>query len=152
VGKLTGQALVYHALGRKHDSNAALARLIAKYDTKAAFQVAQAYAFRGECDKSFEWLEHAYKERDAGLPEMKADPLLKGLRQDPRYADLLKKLRLLIDISDCAFCFGRIGPLQRFRKQCTKLCACPSQPRHHGSERTVQHARNLLIRQIFIFP
>jgi tetratricopeptide (TPR) repeat protein len=32
-GKLTGEVLAYHALGRKQDSNAALAVLIAKYDT-----------------------------------------------------------------------------------------------------------------------
>jgi TolB-like protein/DNA-binding winged helix-turn-helix (wHTH) protein len=93
-GKLIGQVLVYRALGREQDSNAALAGLIAKYDTKSAFQIAQAYAFRGQSDKSFEWLELAYKHRDAGLTEIKTDPLLKTLRHDSRYADLLKKLRL----------------------------------------------------------
>jgi tetratricopeptide (TPR) repeat protein len=60
-GKLTGQALIYHALGREPDSNAALAGLIAKYNTDSAYQIAQAYAFRGESDKAFEWLERAYK-------------------------------------------------------------------------------------------
>jgi TolB-like protein/DNA-binding winged helix-turn-helix (wHTH) protein/Tfp pilus assembly protein PilF len=92
--KLTGQALVYHALGREQDSNAALAELIAKHDTDSAFQIAQAYAFRGETDKSFEWLERAYKQRDAGLTVLKTDPLLKQLHQDRRYAELLKKMRL----------------------------------------------------------
>jgi tetratricopeptide (TPR) repeat protein len=60
-GKLTGQALIYHALGREPDSNAALAGLIAKYNTDSAYQIAQAYAFRGESGKAFEWLERAYK-------------------------------------------------------------------------------------------
>jgi TolB-like protein/DNA-binding winged helix-turn-helix (wHTH) protein len=94
-GKLTGQGLVYHALGRERESNAALAELIAKEGSQSAFQVAQVYAFRGENNKAFEWLERAFKQRDAGLPEMKTDPLLKGLRQDPRYTDLLRRLRLL---------------------------------------------------------
>jgi tetratricopeptide (TPR) repeat protein len=94
--KLTGQALVYRALGREQDSNAALAQLIAKHDTDSAFQIAQAYAFRGEIDKSFEWLERAYKQRDAGLTVLKTDPLLKQLHQDRRYAELLKKMRLPI--------------------------------------------------------
>jgi tetratricopeptide (TPR) repeat protein len=93
-GKLTGQALVYHALGREQNSTAALADLIAKHDTDSAYQIAQVYAFRGESDKSFEWLQHAYKQRDPGLPEIKADPLLKNLRHDPRYTRLLTKLRL----------------------------------------------------------
>ena len=93
-GKLTGEVLAYHALGREQDSKAALAELIAKYSSNGAFQIAQAYSFRGEPDKSFEWLERAYEQRDAGLPEMKTDPLLKNLRHDQRFADLLKKLRL----------------------------------------------------------
>jgi tetratricopeptide (TPR) repeat protein len=93
-GKLTGQGLVYRALGREQDSNAALAGLIARHGTYAAYQVAQVYAFRGESDKSFEWLQRAYNQRDAGLPEIKTDPLLKTLRHDPRYIELLKKLHL----------------------------------------------------------
>ena len=52
------------------------------------------YAFRGEADRAFEWLERAYTERDSGLTEIKGDPLLKNLEHDPRYTDLLKKMRL----------------------------------------------------------
>jgi tetratricopeptide (TPR) repeat protein len=92
--KLTDLALVYHALGRERDSNAALNELITKHDSDSAFQIAQVYAFRGESDKSFAWLERAYNQRDSGLPEIKTDPLLKNIRKDPRYFDLLKKMRL----------------------------------------------------------
>ena len=92
--KLTDQAWVYHALGREQDSNAALAELIAKHATDSAYQIAGVYAYRGESDKSFEWLERAYQERDAGLPEIKTDPLLKNLRHDSRFTELLKKLHL----------------------------------------------------------
>jgi tetratricopeptide (TPR) repeat protein len=92
---LTGRALIYHTLGREQDSNAALASLIAKHDTDSAYQIAEVCAFRGEADKAFEWLERAYKQRDAGLPEIKTDPLFKSLRHDPRYTELLKRLRLL---------------------------------------------------------
>jgi hypothetical protein len=93
-GKLTGEVLAYHALGREQDSNAALADLIAKYRTTSAYQVAQVYSFRGEADKSFEWLEYAYKQRDPGLPEIKSNPLFKKLYRDPRYTEFLKKMRL----------------------------------------------------------
>jgi TolB-like protein/Flp pilus assembly protein TadD len=92
--KLTDQALVYHALGRKPDSNAALTELIAKHGTDSAYQIAEIYAYRGESDKSFEWLDRAYKQRDAGLPEIGTDPLLSTLRRDPRYTELLKKMGL----------------------------------------------------------
>jgi tetratricopeptide (TPR) repeat protein len=92
--KLAGQAVAYHALGREQDSNVALASLIAKYSSKGAYQIAQVCAYRAEADKAFEWLERAYEQRDPGLPEIKTDPLFKNLRHDPRYTDLLKKMRL----------------------------------------------------------
>ena len=93
-GKLTGEVLAYHALGRKQDSNTALAVLIAKHDTYGAYQIAQVYAYRGDSDKSFEWLERAYDQRDTGLPSFNTEPLFKNLHHDPRYAELLKKMRL----------------------------------------------------------
>ena len=93
-GKLTGEALAYHALGREQDSNAALDNLMAKFGERGAYQVAQVYAYRGEANKSFEWLEHAYQQRDPGLSEISSDPLFKNLRHDPRYTALLTKLGL----------------------------------------------------------
>jgi TolB-like protein/Tfp pilus assembly protein PilF len=92
--KLTDQAMIYHALGREQDSNAVLAELVAKHRDDSAYQIAEVYAFRSESDKSFEWLERAYKQRDAGLPDIKVDPVFSSLRRDPRFTKLLKKLRL----------------------------------------------------------
>jgi tetratricopeptide (TPR) repeat protein len=92
--RLTARALVYHALGREQDSSTALAELIAKHDTDSAYQIAEVYAFREDSDEAFEWLERAYEQRDAGLPEIKTDPLVKSLRHDPRYTALLKRMRL----------------------------------------------------------
>ena len=92
--KLTGRGLGYHALGREQESNTALTGLIAKYHALAAYQIAEVYAYRGESDKSFEWLERAYEQRDPGLPKFNSDPLFKNLRHDPRYSNLLKKMRL----------------------------------------------------------
>jgi TolB-like protein/tetratricopeptide (TPR) repeat protein len=89
-----GLALAYFALGRKKEADAALAGYVATYHAGAAFQVAEIYAFRRETDKAFEWLERAYVQRDAGLAEMKGDPLLKNLEHDARYAAFLKKMRL----------------------------------------------------------
>jgi serine/threonine protein kinase/TolB-like protein/Tfp pilus assembly protein PilF len=92
--RLEGLALAYHALGRKKEADAALAELIAKHHADSAYQIAEVYAFRGEADRAFEWLERAYSQRDGGLAQMKGDPLLKSLERDPRYAAFLKKMRL----------------------------------------------------------
>jgi TolB-like protein/DNA-binding winged helix-turn-helix (wHTH) protein/Flp pilus assembly protein TadD len=92
--KLSGEALAYYALGRREESDKALNKLIATHQNDSAYQIAEAYAYRGETDKAFEWLDRAYRQRDPGTPELKTGPLMKSLRRDPRYAELLKKMRL----------------------------------------------------------
>ncbi len=52
------------------------------------------YAFRGETDRAFEWLERAYVQHDPGCALVKGDPLLKNIQNDPRYTAFLKKMRL----------------------------------------------------------
>jgi TolB-like protein len=94
--KLTGEPLAYYTLGRREESDGALKKLIATYQNECAFQIAEVYAYRGETDKAFEWLDRAYRQRDPGTPELKTDPLMRSLRQDPRYTELLKKMRLPI--------------------------------------------------------
>jgi len=43
----------------------------------------------------FEWLDRSYRQtRTPGTPELKTDPLMKTLRQDPRFAKLLKRMHL----------------------------------------------------------
>jgi TolB-like protein/DNA-binding winged helix-turn-helix (wHTH) protein/Flp pilus assembly protein TadD len=94
--KLTGEPLAYYTLGRLEESDRALKKLIATYQNDCAFQIGEVYAYRGETDKAFEWLDRAYLQRDAGAPELKTDPLMRSLRQDRRYTELLKKMRLPI--------------------------------------------------------
>jgi tetratricopeptide (TPR) repeat protein len=92
-----GLALVYHAAGKKQEADATLADVIEKDQSDAAFQIAEIYAYRGETDKAFEWLERAYKQRDPGLTLMKGDPLLRSLEHDPRYPAFLRKMKLPVD-------------------------------------------------------
>jgi len=92
--RLQGSALAYHALGRKQESDRALAELIAEHQADGAFLIAEVYAFRGEADSAFLWLERAYKRREETITEMKGDPLRVSLERDPRYAAFLKKMRL----------------------------------------------------------
>jgi hypothetical protein len=49
---------------------------------------------RGEKDKAFEWLQTALDDRDAGMLGLSTDPLLRGLRDDPRYKNLVAKVGL----------------------------------------------------------
>jgi serine/threonine-protein kinase len=58
-------------------------------------EVAEAYAFRGDRDKAFKWLDAAYAKRDSDLYYIKGDALLKHLEGDPRYSAFLRKMNLL---------------------------------------------------------
>jgi len=89
-----GMALAYHALGRHQESDAALANLTSLCPKDCAYQIAQVYAYRGEVDQAFEWLNRARNQHDGGLMLIKTDLLLKRLRGDLRYAQMLKRLNL----------------------------------------------------------
>ncbi|WP_263351323.1 winged helix-turn-helix domain-containing tetratricopeptide repeat protein [Acidicapsa acidisoli] len=86
-------AIAYHTLGLEKESDAALSELIAKYHEEPVL-VAEAYACRNQSNKAFEWLDRAYAQHDSSLIATKIDPLLKSLHNDPRFAELLKKLNL----------------------------------------------------------
>ncbi len=92
--RLAGQALVYHALGRPAESDAAVKALTTGFSADMPFQIAEVRAYRGEIDLAFEWLERARALRDTGFLEMKGDPLLRNLERDPRYRAFLRKMRL----------------------------------------------------------
>ena len=92
--KLSGEALAYYAAGRRAESDKALKELIAHHQDDGAFQVAEAYAYRGDIENAFHWMDRALRQRDPGSPELKSSPLMKSLRQDPRFSELLKKMRL----------------------------------------------------------
>ncbi len=87
-------ALAQQVRGNRQAADAALADLIASGRHQLAFQIAEVYAIRGEKDKAFEWLQIAFDEHDTGTLTLLVDPLLRGLRDDPRYKSLLIKLGL----------------------------------------------------------
>jgi eukaryotic-like serine/threonine-protein kinase len=59
-----------------------------------ALWVARIYAALSEKEKAFEWLQKAYEERSPQLPFLNVDPRLDMLRPDPRFQDLLRRMRL----------------------------------------------------------
>lgn len=93
IFRLCGLGLAYHAAGRAREADATLAELIARYQKDAPYQIADVYAFRGEVDKTFEWLDRAFQEHDTGLTEVKTDPLFEKVRRDPRFATVLDRMK-----------------------------------------------------------
>jgi TolB-like protein len=89
-------ALAHYARGDRSAANAALAELIAKDRNFLAYQIAEVYAWRGEKDKAFEWLQISLNDHDTGTLSLLIDPLMRGLRDDARYDGLLAKIGLPI--------------------------------------------------------
>jgi TolB-like protein len=87
-------ALAQYVRGDRAAADAALADLIANGRDQLAYQIAEAYAVRGEKDKAFDWLQISFVNHDTGTLTLLIDPLLRGLHDDPRYKNLLVKLGL----------------------------------------------------------
>ena len=93
-GQLEGPAMAHFAAGYKTESDSALAEAIRHNATSWPSEIARVYAFRGEKDHAFEWLDKAYEARDEDLYTIKGDPLFKNLEGDPRYKAFLHKMNL----------------------------------------------------------
>src|SRR5580692_9665571 len=91
--RLAGSAIVDFAVGAKADSDAALKQML-KTHAQRAYEIAGVYAFRGETDEAFQWLDRAYSQKDPYLVSIKGNPMLKKIESDPRYKAFLKKMNL----------------------------------------------------------
>jgi TolB-like protein/Flp pilus assembly protein TadD len=92
--RLQDITLAEYSLGHAKQSQQALDEMIAHNAKGAPYTIAVAYAWRGEPDKAFDWLERAYQQRDGGLAGLKIDPVIASLHGDPRYEAMLKKINL----------------------------------------------------------
>jgi len=94
AARLNGSALAYFALRRKADSDTALSRSIKSYGAYFPAAIARVYAFRGESNEAFKWLDRAYEQKDSLLFGIKFAPEFDGLHSDLRYKAFLKKMNL----------------------------------------------------------
>jgi serine/threonine-protein kinase len=92
--RLQALPVAFWALGRKADSDAALKEAETKYAADLAYNIAEMHAYRGELDSAFRWLDRAYQQHDAGMIDIRVDPLLQNLRKDPRYKAVLVRMKL----------------------------------------------------------
>jgi len=78
-------------------ADATLKDLIAHDADGMAYQIAQLYAIRGEPDPMFEWLGRALDTRDPGITFLLFDPFTLQYRNDPRYAEIVRKSGLPVE-------------------------------------------------------
>jgi serine/threonine-protein kinase len=94
---LAGLGQVAARRGRVEEARAVLQELDERAKTRYISPVAQAglYVSLGEADKAFEWMDRAYDDRRGWLAYLKIEPMLDGIRTDPRFARLLERMRLV---------------------------------------------------------
>jgi hypothetical protein len=91
--RIEGSAMAYFALGRKRDSDAALAQALESYAGRPT-GIAAVYAFRRESSEAFNWLDRAYAGKDPFLNRVKSSPEFDSLHDDPRWKAFLVKMNL----------------------------------------------------------
>jgi len=94
IFRRVGLAVVHNTLGQLTESDTELMSLIDEHGKDSPYQIAEVYGATGDLDKTFEWLETAYTERDPGLSYLRVDPFLLGVHHDPRWQPLLVKMGL----------------------------------------------------------
>lgn len=87
-------AMAEHTLGHAKESQQALEQVIAECGQVCPYALAEIYAWRGEKDKAFEWLDRAYQQRNSDLYDFRNDATLASLHGDARFAAMLRKMKL----------------------------------------------------------
>jgi TolB-like protein/tetratricopeptide (TPR) repeat protein len=90
--RITGMAMAEFTRGDEFASRQLLAKMEKDFAVGFAYQIAQVYAWRGEKDQAFAWLERCFPIHDAGLVRLPFDPAMDPLRKDPRFVALVAKL------------------------------------------------------------
>ncbi len=91
---LYGKNFVFHALGKQEQADTFFKEFIEKHSETDPANLADLYAFRGEIDQSFYWLNRALEIKDPVLLEALTYPTLKVLHKDPRWNALINSMGL----------------------------------------------------------
>ena len=85
---------VYAAAGYRGEAQKILEQLqeLSKQRYVTPYVVARIHVTLGEKDEALQWLEVAYQQRAEWMVLLKVDPCLDGLRLDPRFQDLIRRM------------------------------------------------------------
>ena len=88
--RVEGLALTYHDMDRRLDLQTSLQELIERWSDRYPSAVGSVYAYMGNADAAFRWLEKSALEEPGAFGPF--DPLLKLLHKDPRWLPLLESI------------------------------------------------------------
>ena len=90
--RLQGRAMALFDLGQDGESRSILARLEQDWGEQYPQQTAQAFAYTGQVDKAFEWLQRSLPKGTVQLQTEFPEPLYDRLRDDPRWKGMMHRI------------------------------------------------------------
>ena len=67
---------------------------VSKRGYVSPYNIAQIYARLGDTGQAVAWLEQAYSQRDSKLTYVRIEPAFEGIRSDPRFQQLMRRLAM----------------------------------------------------------
>ncbi len=91
------RAVAQFLLGQTEESRATLGRLIALNPNGGANEIATVFAWLGDRDRAFEWLERSLAQQESNVRHANVNPALRSLHGDARWGPFLRKANLPVD-------------------------------------------------------
>ena len=86
---------MHRLAGRDEEAAEALQRflLLAEREYVPPVMMVLAFIAGGDFDNSIKWLERAFEIRSLQMPSLKVDPDYDPIRNDPRFQDILRRMK-----------------------------------------------------------
>ncbi|MFT5139747.1 MAG: adenylate cyclase [Rhodothermales bacterium] len=88
-------AITHYALGDAAKADEYLAELIENNEDRTTYSIARIYGYRGDLDKTFEWLNQMLENGDYYATEILGETAFQSVHSDPRWQTFLERLDLL---------------------------------------------------------
>ena len=89
---ISNGAMALYTAGRQAESDALMERLVALFGETNPFEIAQAWAWRGDADEAFEWLDRALLLDRVQVVTWNRNPEFEPLYEDPRWDEFLRRI------------------------------------------------------------
>ena len=95
-GRAAALGYTYGVAGKRNEALKVFddLQLLSKQRYVSPYNFALLYLGLGEKDRTFEWLNKTFNEYPFTLVFLKIDPRYDNLRSDPRFTDLLRRMKL----------------------------------------------------------
>jgi len=99
VHGLVGKGHLLATTGRKREAHEILQRLLKMGQARyvSAYYIAEIHTGLGDHEEALSWLEKAYEERPVMMISLRHNPKFDGLRLDPRFQALERRVGLWRD-------------------------------------------------------